>query len=55
MDSKLVAQEKDSQAYLIQPLQIIIPSWEEKRKKGSRKEGCTLKSGAVVTQESGEG
>ncbi len=34
-----------------QALYIIGPSWEEKRKKGSREEGCTLKSGAVVTEE----
>lgn len=49
--SRLVAQEKDSPVHLSQPLQISGPLWEGERKKGSKKEGCTLKSGAVVTQE----
>lgn len=48
-----VAQVKHSPAYLSQPLQMIGPPWEGKRKKGCRKEGCTLKSSAVVTQERG--
>lgn len=50
-DAWSVAQVKDSPAHLSQPLQIVGPSWEGKRRKGSRKEGCTLKSSVVVTQE----
>lgn len=46
-----IAQVKDSPAHLSQSLQIVRPSWEGKRRKGSRKEGCTLKSSVVVTQE----
>lgn len=35
--SRADAQEKDSSMHLSQPLQIIGPSWEGRRKKGSRK------------------
>ena len=51
--SRWFAKVKNSIGYLSQPLQIIGPLWEGNRKKGSRKEGCTLKSGAVVIWESG--
>lgn len=53
MHSRSLAQERNSQEYLIQAFQIIAPSREGERKRGSKKDGCTLQNAAVVTQERG--